>query len=105
MSREQIREGWVKLLEVSDPVKADLLLGCLQSNEVEAVLEAVPLSMLYVSVGRFASSYRLWVRQEHEEKALRLLEEQVPERELERAAAETPPDPANQSSDGKLSKK
>lgn len=98
MSRESGREGWVKLMEFTDPVKADLVLGCLQSNEIEAVLEAVPLSMMTVTVGGSPSRYRLWVQEEKEEGALRLLQERVPEAELEREASETTDDSSSGSS-------
>ncbi|MCZ6778157.1 MAG: DUF2007 domain-containing protein [Acidobacteria bacterium] len=98
MNRGSGREGWVKLMEFTDPVKAELALGCLQSSEIEAVLEAVPLSMLTVTVGGSPSRYRLWVEEGEEESALRLLREQVPEDQLERAASEAPEDSSSGSS-------
>ncbi len=98
MSRGSDREGWVKLLEFSDPVKAELVLGCLQSNEIEAVLESVPLSMMTVTMGGSPSRYRLWVEEQNEESALRLLREQVPEEQLEREASGTPEDSSSGSS-------
>ncbi len=98
MSRGSDTEGWVKLLEFTDPVKAELVLGCLQSNEIEAVLEAVPLSMMTLTVAGSPSGYRLWVEEQNEESALRLLREQVSEEQLEREASGTPEDPSSGSS-------
>ncbi|MEE9218734.1 MAG: DUF2007 domain-containing protein [Acidobacteriota bacterium] len=95
MCGSEARKGWIELVEDSDPVRAELVRGRLESEGMGVVLETVPLSMMPMPTGR-STRYRLWVRVADEAEARRLLKEKVPASELEKAARESAlesPDP------------
>ncbi len=88
MKEPTAREGWIELLEVADPVEAELVRGVLEAEGVEVVVEPASFGEMPLTANEDFAAIHIWVPEAEERRAREVLDQRVPASDLERAARE-----------------